>query len=85
MTRRVVITGMGTINSLASDLRGFNEALCAGRSGVGLIEQFDTSAFKVKFGGEVKNFAPEAVVDARVNLVLGDRLFGTPGHEQGGA
>jgi len=65
MTRRVVITGMGTVNSLCSDLRGFWQGLCAGRSGIGPIEQFDTSAFKVKFGGEVKGFDPEAVLDAR--------------------
>ncbi|HEV3258603.1 MAG TPA: beta-ketoacyl-ACP synthase II [Gemmataceae bacterium] len=65
MTRRVVITGMGTVNSLCSDLKGFWQGLCTGRSGIGLIEQFDTSAFKVKFGGEVKGFEPEAILDAR--------------------
>lgn len=65
MTRRVVITGMGTVNSLCSEVPGFWRALCAGKSGVGRIEQFDTTDFKVHFGGEVKNFNPEAVVDAR--------------------
>jgi len=65
MTRRVVITGMGTVNSLSLEVPAFWHALCAGRSGIGLIEQFDTSAFKVKFGGEVKNFAPEALLDAK--------------------
>jgi 3-oxoacyl-[acyl-carrier-protein] synthase II len=65
MTRRVVITGMGTLNPLANDLEGFWKALCAGKSGVGPIEQFDTSAFKVHFGGEVKNFHPETVLDAK--------------------
>src|SRR5262249_39769296 len=35
------------------------------RSGIGTIEQFDTSAFKVHFGGEVKNFTPETYLDAR--------------------
>ena len=59
MTRRVVITGMGTVNSLASDLRGYWEALCAGRSGVGLIEQFDTRNHKVKIAGEPVNEWPE--------------------------
>ena len=63
--RRVVITGMGTVNSLASDVPGYWRALCAGRSGIGRIEQFDTSAFKVHFGGEVKNFNPEAVLDTK--------------------
>ena len=42
MTRRVVITGMGTVNSLSLDVSAFWDALCAGRSGVGTIEQFDT-------------------------------------------
>ncbi len=65
MSRRVVITGMGTVNSLSSDLKGFWQGLCAGRSGIGLIEQFDTSAFKVKFGGEVKGFQPEECLDPR--------------------
>lgn len=65
MTRRAVITGMGTVNSLCSDLHGFWRALCAGQSGIGQIEQFDTKDFKVHFGGEVKNFDPEAVIDAK--------------------
>jgi 3-oxoacyl-[acyl-carrier-protein] synthase II len=56
---------MGTVNSLCSQVKGFWEALCAGRSGIGLIEQFDTSAFKVHFGGEVKNFQPETRLDSR--------------------
>ena len=41
MTRRVVITGLGTVNSLASDVKEFWRALCAGRSGIGLIELID--------------------------------------------
>ena len=65
MTRRVVLTGMGTVNPLAADLAGYWEALCAGRSGVSPIEQFDTSAFRVRFGGEVKHFKPEAVLEPR--------------------
>jgi 3-oxoacyl-[acyl-carrier-protein] synthase II len=70
MTRRVVITGLGTVNSLSSDVREFWQALCAGKSGVSLIEQIDTTAFKVKFAGEVKNFNPEAVLDPKVSRRL---------------
>jgi 3-oxoacyl-[acyl-carrier-protein] synthase II len=66
MTRRVVITGLGTVNPLASEVKAFWQALCAGRNGIGLIEQLDTSAFKVGFGGEVKNFDPKAYLDAKV-------------------
>jgi 3-oxoacyl-[acyl-carrier-protein] synthase II len=65
MTRRVVITGMGTVNSLCSDVAGFWAALCAGRSGIGYIEQFDTTKHKVKIAGEVKDFEPDKVLDAR--------------------
>jgi 3-oxoacyl-[acyl-carrier-protein] synthase II len=65
MTRRVVITGMGTVNSLCSDVPGFWAALCAGKSGVGPIEQFDTTAFKVKFAGEVKGWDPDRVLDGK--------------------
>jgi 3-oxoacyl-[acyl-carrier-protein] synthase II len=65
MTRRVVITGLGTVNSLCSDVPGFWRALLAGQSGVGSIEQFDTSAFKIHFAGEVKDFHPELVVDSK--------------------
>jgi 3-oxoacyl-[acyl-carrier-protein] synthase II len=63
--RRVVVTGLGTVNSLCSDPAGFWEGLCAGKSGVGYIEQFDTKAHKVKIGGEVKGFRPETVLEAR--------------------
>jgi 3-oxoacyl-[acyl-carrier-protein] synthase II len=65
MTRRVVITGLGTVNSLASELKPFWNALCAGKSGISLIEQFDTTAFKVKFGGEVKNWSAETKIRDR--------------------
>jgi 3-oxoacyl-[acyl-carrier-protein] synthase II len=63
--RRVVITGMGTVNSLGSEVPEFWRALCAGRSGISQIELFDTSDFKVHFGGEVKNFNPEEMLDAK--------------------
>lgn len=63
--RRVVITGMGTVNPLASEVGAFWQALCAGRSGISLIEQLDTTAFKVKFGGEVKGFNPEAYLNSK--------------------
>jgi 3-oxoacyl-[acyl-carrier-protein] synthase II len=65
MTRRVVITGMGVVCPLATDLKSYWDALVAGKSGIGLIELLDTTAFKVKIGGEVKNWKPEKHLDAR--------------------
>jgi 3-oxoacyl-[acyl-carrier-protein] synthase II len=61
--RRVVITGMGTVNPLGHDVPEYWKGLLSGRSGIGRIEQFDTTAFKVHFGGEVKNFDPKAYLD----------------------
>ncbi len=53
------------MNSLSSDVKGYWHALCAGKSGVSRIEQLDTAAFKVKFGGEVKGFNPEKVLEPK--------------------
>ncbi|MBI2803506.1 MAG: beta-ketoacyl-ACP synthase II [Planctomycetes bacterium] len=65
MARRVVITGMGTVTPVACDLQSYWNALLAGKSGIGNIEQIDTKEFKVKFGGEIKNWAPEKVFDSK--------------------
>ena len=70
MTRRVVITGVGTVNPLASDVREFWKGLCAGKNAIGSIEQMDTSPFKVQFGGEVKGFNPESELDSKVSRRL---------------
>jgi 3-oxoacyl-[acyl-carrier-protein] synthase II len=66
MARRVVITGLGTVNPLAKDVHRYWDGLCNGRSGIGPIELFDASAFKVRFGGEVKGFNPESVLDPKM-------------------
>jgi 3-oxoacyl-[acyl-carrier-protein] synthase II len=58
--RRVVITGMGVVTSLGDRLEPFWSALCAGRSGVGPLTLFDTTEFKVHFGGQVRDWDPAA-------------------------
>lgn len=65
MGRRVVITGMGTVNPLSSDLQEFWKGLLEGRSGIGPIDLFDPSDFRVRFAGQVRNFEPEKILDAR--------------------
>src|SRR5262245_30087886 len=66
MTRRVVITGMGTVNPLAQSVPAYWNDLLAGKSGIAPIQQFDTGAFKVKFAGEVKDFHPEKTLDSKM-------------------
>ena len=56
MKRRVVITGMGTVNPLGNDVDATWDAVKAGKCGIGPITHFDTSDLKVKLAGEVKNF-----------------------------
>jgi 3-oxoacyl-[acyl-carrier-protein] synthase II len=64
--RRVVVTGMGWVTCLGTSLEGVLEALLAGRSGISTISRFDTKDFDVHIGGEIKDFAPETVLDARL-------------------
>ncbi|UCG56104.1 MAG: beta-ketoacyl-ACP synthase II [Phycisphaerales bacterium] len=63
--RRVVITGLGCVTALAESVEGLFSALCEGRSGISRIESFDTSAYTVHFGGEVKAFDVTKYIDQR--------------------
>ena len=53
---RVVITGLGLVTSLGNDVESSWKALCAGKSGIDEITGYDTSNYRVHFGGQVKNF-----------------------------
>jgi len=57
--RRVVITGIGTINSLGHNVQEYFDNLVAGKSGAGWITRFDASLFKTRFACEIKNYDPE--------------------------
>lgn len=57
-SKRVVITGMGTITPLGNSLEEFWKNILAGKSGVDFITKFDTTLFKTKFAAEVKGFNP---------------------------
>jgi 3-oxoacyl-[acyl-carrier-protein] synthase II len=63
--RRVVITGLGCVTALAETVDGFFNALCNGISGISAIESFDTAAYPVHFGGEVKQFDPAKYMEVR--------------------
>ncbi len=58
--KRVVITGMGVLSSIANNVTDFWNGLTAGVCGIDFITQFDTSDIDVKIAAEVKNFDSNA-------------------------
>jgi beta-ketoacyl-acyl-carrier-protein synthase II len=65
MTRRVVITGLGTVNPCGNNVAETWDAITQGRSGIAPITNFDPTNFQVKVLGEVKGFDPTTALDAK--------------------
>lgn len=57
--RRVVITGMGVISPVGSDLGTFWGNIKAGHHGIAKIDNMDMSGQKASLAAQVKNFDPE--------------------------
>ena len=56
MERRVVVTGLGCITPLGSDVERVWGRLLRGESGVGPIRQFDAESFPVRIAAEVQDW-----------------------------
>jgi len=65
LTRRVVVTGVGLLTPLGIGTGSSWEAILAGTSGIGLITQFDATAFSCRIAGEVKGFDPAAYIEKK--------------------
>lgn len=63
--RRVVITGMGTINPLGNNCQQYWQALLEGRSGIDRISLFDPTDYPCQIAGEVKGFDPAQHFDVK--------------------
>jgi 3-oxoacyl-[acyl-carrier-protein] synthase II len=59
LNRRVVITGMGLVTPVGIGVEDSWSAICAGKSGVSEITQFDASAYQTRIAAEVKGFNAE--------------------------
>ncbi|MCC6520126.1 MAG: beta-ketoacyl-[acyl-carrier-protein] synthase family protein, partial [Tabrizicola sp.] len=71
--RRVVITGIGTVNALAQDIPGTFQAFREGRCGIGPLGFRDADRLSIRIGAEVRDWRPEARFAVR-DLPLYDRV-----------
>ncbi len=63
--RRVVVTGMGMVTALGTDVASTWEGLVNGRSGVRPIESFDPSRLTSRIGAEVQGFDASHILDRK--------------------
>lgn len=66
--KRIVVTGLGTINALAKNVSGFARALQEGLCGIGQLDLFDTRDFRTKNGGQIKGFVPREYIPSQYSL-----------------
>lgn len=88
-TKRIVVTGIGTITPIGNNLASYWENLVNGVSGADMITQFDASKFKTRFACEIKGFDPIEFMDrkearkldrfAQIALVASDQAVSDAG------
>ena len=65
MKRRVVVTGLGVVTSLSCRVEDLWQRILANEVGIHRIRLFDTSEFKVQFGGDVYDWDPAGRISAK--------------------
>lgn len=65
MGRRVVITGLGTINPTGNSVSESWNNVKMSKTGIGKITAFDTTGYKVTVAAEVKDFDPAKKLDKK--------------------
>lgn len=63
MKRRVVVTGLGALTPLGNSVSESWDGAVTGKSGIGPITKFDSSSYKSRIAGEIKNFDPAQFVN----------------------
>jgi len=64
--KRVVVTGLGTVNPVGIGIEETWKNIKAGKSGIGKITKFDASQLPSQIAGEVKGFKPEEFMPAKL-------------------
>ena len=72
--RRVVVTGLGMINSVGLDKESSFNAIVEGKCGIKRISSFDTSNHSVQIAGEITDFDPNSVMNPK-NVKKADRFI----------
>ena len=54
--RRIVVTGLGLLSPVGNTVAESWDAVCNGRSGIGLVTEFDVSQLATRIAGEIRNF-----------------------------
>ncbi|MBE8182259.1 MAG: beta-ketoacyl-ACP synthase II, partial [Candidatus Portiera sp.] len=64
-SRRVVVTGMGMVSPMGNDTKSNWAGIVAGASGISTVDTFDTTDYATKFGGQLKDFSYDGIVDPK--------------------
>ncbi|MFY8216103.1 MAG: beta-ketoacyl-ACP synthase II [Chthoniobacterales bacterium] len=72
--RRVVVTGMGVVTPIGSDIPTFWSNLTNGVSGVSRFEAFDSTEFDCKIAGEIKGFSATPYFNTPKDIKRTDRF-----------
>lgn len=63
--KRVVVTGLGMLTPIGHDVESTWASILAGKSGVTMINHFNTNAFNTQFSASVKNFEPDRYIHTK--------------------
>lgn len=63
--RRVVVTGLGTVNPLAHNVEDYWNALKKGQSGIGRLTMCDPTNYPTKIAGQIEDWDPRQYIDAK--------------------
>ena len=66
-SKRVVVTGMGVVSAVGTGIDEFWESMISGKSGISLIDTFDTSKHASKIAAQIKNFDPSSYMDSKAS------------------
>lgn len=65
LRKRVVITGMGALTPVGNSVEESWKNICAGRSGIALLDDLDEKIFPSRIGGRIKHFDPLQIISKK--------------------